>query len=67
MEQEEYQDLLEKYKERVKEEFGEASTIPSKVTTKEYSEFKAELYPNHYSLYEKACNFSDNLLKLKVE
>ncbi|MBU0470010.1 MAG: hypothetical protein KKA62_02335 [Nanoarchaeota archaeon] len=67
MEQEEYQDLLEKYKERVKEEFGEASTIPSKVTTKEYSEFKAELYPNHYSLYEKACNFSDNLLKLKVD
>ena len=62
----EYQDLLEKYKKRIKDEFGE-NVVPdrtSKVTSKEYTEFKSELYPSHYSFYEKACNFSGNLLKV---
>jgi len=67
MEGTEYQELLEKYKNRVKAEFGEASSVPAKITSREYSDFKSELYPMHYSWYEKACNFSDNLLKLKVD
>lgn len=65
MEGDEYQQLLEKYKAKVKEEFGEAAAkAPPKVTTKEYSEFKRELYPTHYSLYERAGNFSEKILKL---
>ena len=67
MEKDEYQNLLEKYKERVKEEFGEESVKPSKITSKEYTEFKSELYPTHYSIYEKACNFSDKVFKLTVD
>lgn len=67
METDEYQELLEKYKRRVQEEFGEASVRPAKVSSREYSEFKQELYPAHYSWYEKACNFSDRLLKLPVD
>jgi len=67
MDQREYQDLLEKYKARIKGEFGSASAVSPKVTTKEYSDFKSELYPGHYSFYEKACNFADNLLKLSVD
>ena len=67
MEQQEYQDLLEKYKARVAQEFGSTAPAMAKVTTKEYAEFKRELYPAHYTLYEKACNFSDNLLKLTVD
>ena len=67
MDQREYQDLLEKYKARIKGEFGSASAVSPKVTTKEYSDFKSELYPGHYSFYEKACNFADNLLKLTVD
>jgi len=67
MEQDEYQQLLEKYKSRIKEEFGEAPLREPKITTKEYTEFKRELYPAHYSFYEKACNFSENLLKIKPD
>src|SRR3989338_8266357 len=67
MDQREYQDLLEKYKSRVASEFGGAAPVSRKIATKEYTDFKRELYPGHYSLYEKACNFADNLLKLKVD
>lgn len=68
MEEDEYQQLLEKYKSKIKEEFGEqAVQTPQKITSREYHEFKKELYPSHYSWYEKACNFSDNLLKLKAD
>src|SRR3989338_8714156 len=67
MESREYQDLLEKYKSRVAQEFGSTAPANSKFSTKEYTEFKEELYPGHYSLYEKACNFADNLFKLSVD
>ena len=67
MENTDYQDLLEKYKRRVKSEFGEAPPLSAETSTKEYTEFKKELYPTHYSWYEKACNFSDNTLKLKID
>jgi hypothetical protein len=67
MEKDEYQKLLEKYKARVKEEFGEKATAPTKVSSREYTEFKRELYPTHYSFYEKACNFSEKLMKLKAD
>jgi len=68
MEKDEYAELLEKYKSKIKEEFGEgaAERPPAKVSSQEYTQFKSELYPNHYSLYEKACNFSENILKLGV-
>ncbi|MEK6899885.1 MAG: hypothetical protein AABX05_02060, partial [Nanoarchaeota archaeon] len=67
MQQQDYQQLLEKYKQRVTEEFGSSASVQFKASTKEYSDFKEELYPVHYSLYEKACTFSDNLLKLTVD
>lgn len=67
MDQREYQDLLEKYKARLAGEFGSASAVSPKISSKEYSDFKNELYPAHYSLYEKACNFADNFLKLSVD
>ena len=54
----EYNDLVQKYKDRIKKEFGEAPQEEPQVTSKEYSEFKQELYPTHLSVYEQACNFS---------
>ncbi len=66
MDQREYQDLLEKYKARVAGEFGSAAAVSPRITSKEYTDFKEELYPGHYSLYEKACNLADNLFKLSV-
>jgi multisubunit Na+/H+ antiporter MnhG subunit len=66
-----YQDILEKYKEKVAQEFGsqlnEVVKPNPKISSREYSEFKQELYPTHYSYYEKACKFSQNLLKLTID
>ncbi len=68
MGEDDYQELLVKYKERIKKEFGKDAVRPiSRVSSREYSEFKEELYPTHYSWYEKACNFSENLLKLQAD
>ncbi len=67
MQQDDYQQLLAKYKEKIKEEFGEQAATPRKISSQEYISFKKELYPTHYSLYEKACNFSQNLLKIKED
>ncbi len=68
MQEDEYAELLEKYRSKIKEEFGESAVKPvGPVSSKEYTEFKQELYPSHYSLYEKACNFSGNLLKLTYD
>ena len=67
MQENEYEQLLRKYKSKIKEEFGEQSAKPKNVSSKEYSEFKRELYPTRYSIYEKACNFSEKALKLNVK
>ncbi|PIN76902.1 hypothetical protein COV17_00435 [Candidatus Woesearchaeota archaeon CG10_big_fil_rev_8_21_14_0_10_36_11] len=67
MEQDEYQQLREKYKAKIKEEFGEAPVKGVEVSSREYTEFKEELYPTHYSFYEKMCNLSEKILKLKVD
>ncbi len=68
----EYQDLVVKYKEKIKEEFGHqaaqatTNTPANKITSREYGEFKSELFPTSYTMYEKACNFSEKAFKLKV-
>jgi len=68
MEKDKYQDLLEKYKQRVEEEFGTKGSVTQKpISSQEYTTFKKELYPGHYSLFEKACNFSEKILKLKED
>ncbi len=68
MEKKDYEDLLVKYKERINEEFGESSTktTTTKFNTSEYIDFKNELFPTHYSWYEKACNYCGNLLQMSV-
>ena len=67
MADQEYQDLLEKYKARLRDEFGETSQQKIKVTSREYSEFKKELYPAHYTFFEKSCNLSEKILNLKQD
>lgn len=67
MEQNQHQQLIEKYKERIRKEFGAEAAKEVKVTSKEYAEFKQELYPAHLSLYETACNFSGKILRLKAD
>src|SRR3989338_1792699 len=61
-------DLMEIYKRHLEKELGtKIEAQPSKPTTKEYQEFKAEFLPKHMSLYEKLCNFSEKLLKIKPD
>ncbi|MBS3168901.1 hypothetical protein J4210_00310 [Candidatus Woesearchaeota archaeon] len=64
-----YQELREKYKLRIEKEFGRtanASASP-KVSSREYTQFKQELYPARYSFYEKICNLSAKILNLKPD
>ena len=64
---EDYQKLLEKYKQRIKAELGHEVKAAPQIVSREYQQFKEEIYPASYSLYEKACNFSEKVLKLKAD
>ncbi|MBT3835993.1 hypothetical protein HOD05_01510 [Candidatus Woesearchaeota archaeon] len=61
MEDQEYKQLVERYKSKIKEEFGAVPLPNAQISSREYTEFKEELYPTRYSLYEKACNFAATL------
>ena len=67
MEQDGHLDLVEKYKAKLAKEFGESVKKAPEVSSREYTEFKKEIYPNHYNWYEKACNFSQKLLNIKAD
>jgi len=62
-----------KYRERIKKEFetynsksGTASKI-TKTESRQYQEFKKQWQPKNLTLYEKACDFSEKLLKIKPD
>ena len=38
-----------------------------KVQTREYLEFKKELMPAHFNIYEKLCNISEKVLKISPD
>jgi len=60
--------LMEIYKAHIEKELGaKLEEQTSKPTTKEYQEFKAEFLPKHMTFYEKLCNFSEKLLKIKPD
>ena len=62
------QTLMELYKKHLEKELGaKLEEQPTKPTTKEYQEFKAEFLPRHMNLYEKLCNLSEKLLKIKPD
>ncbi len=51
-------DILEKYKHKLEEKFGEGFSG-------EYKKFKEEQIGKELSLYEKSCNFCKNILSIK--
>ena len=59
------QDLIQSYKEKIGKELGER-TYQEKTVSKEYQEFREEFMPRHLTLYEKLCNLSEKILKIKV-
>src|SRR3989344_558338 len=67
-EKEAMQDILSRYRQRVEKELGETKEQPSeKITTREYQQFRAEFLPAHFTAYEKACNLSEKILKIKPD
>ena len=63
------QTLMEIYKKQLEKELGaKLEEQPSKATTtKEYQQFKAEFLPKHMTYYEKLCNLSEKIIKIKPD
>ena len=60
--------LMEIYKKHLEKELGaKVEDIKIKPITREYKEFKADFLPKHMTLYEKFCNLSEKLLKIKPD
>jgi len=60
--------LMEIYKRHLEKELGaKLESNPLQPTTKEYQEFKADFLPKHMNFYEKLCNLSEKLLKVKPD
>ncbi|MBW2963817.1 hypothetical protein KY306_03555, partial [Candidatus Woesearchaeota archaeon] len=65
-------ELLQKYKEKLKKELGGITENPKsmpgkRVISREYKEFKESFFPKPMGFYEKACNFSEKIAKIKPE
>ena len=68
---EEYQKLMRKYKDRLRTDFG---LTPDQVlkdwtpgSSREYQRFKKEYQAVHHSIYERACKKCENLLTIKLD
>lgn len=67
-----YKKLMEKYKQKLNANFGVSEnkldiSPKEKINSLEYESFKNEYIPTHMSLYEKACNLSEKILKIKPD
>jgi len=59
---------MEKYRQEI--EFQLGHDIPksrARKYSREYQQFKEEILPLHYSMYEKACNFFDKYVKISPD
>jgi len=65
-ERENMRNLVEFYKKQIEKELG-ARTYHPKLKSKEYQIFKKENMPRHISLYEKLCNLSEKILRIKPD
>ena len=58
--------LMKKYKSKLAEKLKiKPQEYVKPVYSREYQEFRKELLPRRFSIYEKVCNFSENFLKIK--
>ncbi|MBD3354871.1 hypothetical protein GF361_02710, partial [Candidatus Woesearchaeota archaeon] len=57
--------LMQKYKQKIGKELNISPQPAAKnIVSREYVQFRKEYVPKRLSYYEKACNFSGNILKL---
>ena len=57
-------DLLDKYKRKIESEIGGEPKPNIGIVSREYSQFKKDMLPAQFGFYEKACNFSESLMKI---
>lgn len=71
MADEKYKQLAEKYKKRLAEKLGEKTEehigSPERLVSREYIIFKEELLPIQMTLYERACNIAEKILKISPD
>jgi len=65
-EREEMRNLVEFYKKQIEKELG-ARTYHPKLESREYEIFKKENMPRHITLYERLCNLSEKILRIKPD
>lgn len=58
------EDFLRKYQKRIESEITGKINDDGSVQSTEYHQFRKEMIPPHFSWYEKACNFSEGILKI---
>lgn len=73
----EYKKFMEEYTAKLAKELEKDSTKTASgdstpfdihnIKSKEYQDFKKELLPRHYTLYENACNFCEKFVKFSVD
>ncbi len=73
---EDIKEISKKYSKKLMRELGDEDTIDAvidittkkegghAITSREYNQFKDEIVPVHFNLYEKACNLSEKILKI---
>ena len=66
-EKERLKNLVEIYRRNIERELGAKIKPASRVTSKEYQEFKQQYMPKHLTWYEKLCNISEKILKIKPD
>jgi len=66
MNQPDIQGLVEKYKQKLREQLDLSALPTQQVITREYKEFKKEKMTGKINLYEKACNYCAGLFHIKV-
>ena len=62
-EKKEEEDLFKKYSDKLNKELGTEEVKP--ISSREYMQFKEAYLPKPMTWYEKGCNFSEKLIKIK--
>jgi hypothetical protein len=63
------EELRRLYKEKIEKELkgDEETGVSEEYLTSEYLQFKKELFPTRFSLYEKGCNWAEKILRISPD
>jgi len=62
-----FDDLYKKYTKKLSEQLDKNGQEEKPITSREYIQFKKEYMPKPMTMYEKACNFSEKIFKIKPD